>query len=571
MTRHGLWRVGRWLGAPVRLLVHPSGGAADTLVVAPQDLRTSDPTVAIDIYSGYFTFAGKVVATAGRSPFEIEPPSQAWIEGLMGFAWLRHLRAADSALARVNARALVDDWITASSRPRGPGWEPGIVARRLLSWLSQSPIILEGADRDFYRRFLRSIGRQSSWLAKALPHIQDGERRLTAAIALVSVALCTGANGTPLRRASRLLGDELDRQILPDGGHVGRNPRTLIDLLTDLLPLQQLYANQGAAPPDGLQNAIDRMMPMLLLFRHGDGSLALFNGMSTTPIDTVSTLLAYLDARTQAIENAPHSGYQRLRARRATVVMDTGTPPPQAASSRAHAGCLAFELSEGPCRIVVNCGAPPPGSDQWRAMARTTAAHATLTVNDTSSCRFVEGQGIASRVGTPILAGPGAVPVRRETVREPDAPGTLVEASHDGYRGPFGLVHRRRVVLAQDGRRLSGADALLVAQAARAANGPDAYALRFHLHPSVRASLTADGRGALLLLPNGKAWTFEAGGMPVLIDESIFFAAPDGARRTEQLVVQAGWRTAPDVAWSFTRVPGEKRGPAPEPVETEVF
>ena len=30
---------------------------------------------------------------------------------LLGFGWLRHLRAADSTITRANARALVDDWI----------------------------------------------------------------------------------------------------------------------------------------------------------------------------------------------------------------------------------------------------------------------------------------------------------------------------------------------------------------------------------------------------------------------------------------------------------------------------
>ena len=49
------WRIG--LSVPERLLI------------APQDLRTGDPTLASEIYAGRFAFAGKVVATDGRSPF----------------------------------------------------------------------------------------------------------------------------------------------------------------------------------------------------------------------------------------------------------------------------------------------------------------------------------------------------------------------------------------------------------------------------------------------------------------------------------------------------------------------
>ena len=84
----------------------------DRLVIAPQDLRTADATRAAEIYAGRFAFAGKVVICDRRSPFEMTPPSDEWAAILLGFAWLRHLRAADSAITRANARSLIDDWIT---------------------------------------------------------------------------------------------------------------------------------------------------------------------------------------------------------------------------------------------------------------------------------------------------------------------------------------------------------------------------------------------------------------------------------------------------------------------------
>ena len=117
----------------------------DRLIIAPQDIRTADPTVADDIYSGYFVFDGKAVSTRGVSPFEIEPPSEAWAASLAGFGWLRHLRAAETALARVNARALVGDWIATG---RLTGARPDVMARRLLSWLSQSPSFWKAPTRS---------------------------------------------------------------------------------------------------------------------------------------------------------------------------------------------------------------------------------------------------------------------------------------------------------------------------------------------------------------------------------------------------------------------------------------
>lgn len=554
VARHGLGAAASRLAAPVRMMGPRIGrGSPDRLVIALQDLRTTDPTVASDIYAGYFSFAGKVVSTSGVSPFEASAPSPAWARALNGFGWLRHLRAADSALARANARALVDDWIAQQSRPRpSVAWDVPVVARRLLSWLSQSPLILEGADRAFYRRFLRAIARQAQWLERKAPRSRDGAARLAGAVALATTALCTGASNGANRRASRLLSQEIEAQILADGGHVSRNPQVLVDLMTDLLPLRQAYVTQGVEAPAAMLNAIDRMMPMLRLFRHEDGSLALFNGMSVTSPDILATLLAYHDARAQPIENAPHSGYQRVQARSSVVIVDAGPPPPQDYSHKAHAGCLSFEFSDGPQRIVVNCGAPPPGAEQWRQVARATAAHSTLTLADTSSCRFVAEGRISGMLGTPILAGPSEVSMRRDLLREPDDPAIGLTASHDGYRAAFGLVHRRRLLLALDGQRLVGTDRLQTS--GRGAPGTDAYALRFHLHPGVRARIEGEGRSVLLTLSSGRVWRFDAGGLPVALEESIFFATPDGARRSEQIVVSSGFRTTPEIAWTFQRL-----------------
>ena len=272
----GLRAAWHGLARPVRHLASSSVRLPTRLLIAPQDIRTADPTVAADIYAGYFVFEGKAVDAQGRSPFSLPAPTAAWAEALASFGWLRHLRAADTALARANARALVGDWIKEAGRPRDiPAWSPPVVSRRILAWLSQSPIILEEADGFFYRRFLRSLGRQAAFLQRQLASGLTGEARLFAAIALTEMSLCAEGFGTVRRQATRILVEELGVQILADGGHIGRNPSLLGDLLLDLLPLRQAFAARGVPVPPALLNAIDRMMPMLRTFRHGDGSLAL--------------------------------------------------------------------------------------------------------------------------------------------------------------------------------------------------------------------------------------------------------------------------------------------------------
>jgi uncharacterized heparinase superfamily protein len=540
----------------------------DRLVIAPQDLRTADATRATEIYAGRFAFAGKVVICDRRSPFEMTPPSDEWAVMLLGFGWLRHLRAGDNAITRANARALVDDWITVQGSGNGIAWRPDVLSRRIISWLSQGPLVLTETDARFYRRFLRSLTRQIRYLRRVLGQTREGAPRLQAAIALTSAALCMQNEMKHLRTSVKRLSDELDAQILPDGGHVSRNPGTLVDILLDLLPLRQAFSARQLPPPQALNNAIDRMMPMLRFFRHGDGNFALFNGMGPTAPDMNATVLAYDDARGTPVANAPHSGYQRMEINQTVVLVDTGRPPPIALSQEAHAGTLSFELSWKHHRIVVNCGLPSVGRENWRQVARATAAHSTVTLNDTSSSHFREGKHFKGLLfGVPIVSGPQDV----QAIREDDTGIASLRAHHDGYADNFDLIHTRQLRLSGDGDLLEGEDSFAPSYGDAFRQGtPDEFAIRFHLHPSVKANRLSDGHGVILVLPDREAWTFNAHDSIAQIEESVFLAGSDRPRRTVQIVIYGNAHQKRSVRWTFLRVAKSAGGPAHNPDEPEL-
>jgi uncharacterized heparinase superfamily protein len=233
--------------------------------------------------------------------------------------------------------------------------------------------------------------------------------------------------------------------------------------------------------------------------------------------------------------------------------MDTGAPPPAALSHEAHAGTLSFELSSAACRVVVNCGMPGTGRDNWRPHARSTAAHSTMVYHDTSSCQFVEAGAVKRLLqGAPIVAGPQAVEVQRDLIEG----GTLITASHDGYYRQFGLFHRRVIMLSHDGNRLDGEDNLVFEGRAPTRNTGDDYAVCFHLHPTVKASRLSDGHGVMLMLPNRDVWTFEGFNDTVHLEDSVFLAGADGARRTTQIVIRQQAHEAPTVRWAFVKSSG---------------
>jgi uncharacterized heparinase superfamily protein len=283
----------------------------------------------------------------------------------------------------------------------------------------------------------------------------------------------------------------------------------------------------------------------------------LFNGMGVTPPELLATILAYDDVRARPLMSARHSGYQRLEAADTIALIDTGPPPPQIFSSRAHAGCSSFEFSVGAQRLVINCGSPDANRAAAREAARMTAAHSTLVIDDTSSCRFASHTGLRKWLDDQIVSGPDKVDVERHD--EPS--GTTVSVAHNGYEARFGLIHERRIMLHSDGKMIDGSD-WLRASAAGGAVETRAFALRFHIHPNVRLKRVREGLAVLCILPNARRWLFETSSGQVDIEESVFFAAPDGPRSCAQIVVHGEALPGTCVEWRLRHV--ERKTPQKE-------
>ena len=204
-----------------------------------------------------------------------------------------------------------------------------------------------------------------------------------------------------------------------------------------------------------------------------------------------------------------------------------------------------MEISIGKERLITNCGARPGNREPWAAVQRSTAAHSTLVVDDTNSSEILPDGTFGRR------------PEQVGTARDEDDGSHWVTARHDGYVPVFGLTHERRVYLAAGGDDIRGEDVLT-----RAGGTPPrvgrGFALRFHLHPAVQASLVQNGSAVLLRLPSGAGWRLIAEGGTLSLAESIYLGTPDDVRRTEQVVVSGTLNndtTAARIKWALKKVP----------------
>jgi len=504
-------------------LLQPTRVGSGPAPVPAADSWPGDAARGAAIGQGNFALGGQTI----RDPAPLWEPvgaSPSWLEELHGFEWLRDLRAASGDAGRRTGRELVGRWVENCRDWDALAWRPDLIGRRLMAWLSHYEFLAVGGDALFRGRFMLSVARQASHLSRVLPAGLGGSRLLVAIAGLIHAGLAVPRGGRLVQRGNRLLERELQRQFLSDGGHLERSPSIQYAMLRLLAGLRAALAGTEQPLPAGLDEAIKGVGQMLRLFQHGDGGLVLFNDSNAEEDWLVDMALAraipsYAGNRSAALKEAPDSGFERLLANRTLVLVDSGAPAPAGYDRHAHAGTLSFEMSVGRERLIVNCGAHRGRGDWWQAQ-RSTAAHSTLVVDDTNSSVFSPDSG--------LVRGPRMVTCKRD-----EAEGNAwLDMSHDGYSPTFDLIHRRRLFLAAGGDDLRGEDRL-------SGGGKRPFAIRFHLHPDVTASLAQNGQAALLRLPSGAGWRLRATGAPVSLADGIYLGRRDEIRRTQQVVISS--------------------------------
>ena len=519
----------------------------DGLIAAPTDLRSVDPYIGEEIARGRFCLGGRVLETAGRSPFTFEAPSDVFYERLHSFGWLRHIRATQQAKIYDVARRLVLDWIGRyGHKTVGATWTPDIAAQRLIAFLSHSPVLLQDADSAFYGKFLKAISKHVRYLRAVRPYTLDGETRLRTVVAMAFASLSLPTDPKRISRYGERLAYELKRQILADGCHISRNPRLLVEILLDLLPLRHSYINLGYEAPSGLAQAIDRMFSAIRFFRHTDGNLALFNGATSPLSSELTSILRYDETTGQSLKELPDNHFHRLSAGETALIVDTGKPYNAELSASAFAGCLSFELSVGLNRFVVNSGYPLFANEDYKKVSRTTAAHSTVVLDDMSSAR----QSMANWVGPNLIRGVSAVEIERTNG---PAGEDILSASHDGYLVSLGYMHHRELSLSADGTEILGCDRIVpsVARKQESLKATNAVA-RFHVHPAIRI-YNIDEHSVYLCAMDGTTLRFTSLDAPVSVTEDIYMGDVAGIRASSQIEISRKALGPFELRWMIQR------------------
>jgi len=504
----------------------------------PGDIRRGEALAA-----GEIELAGELVRHPAPRWF---PPSAGpeWLAAWHSFGWIADLATASGA-AREATADLVQSWLLENAAWHGIAWRADVLATRVFAWVEHfDEIVRRDHDQTLRRAMLTSIAAQLRHLGRTASWEVAGAARLRALKGLIAGRAAIGESENRLAQVMKTIEREIAVQILPDGGHVSRNPSLQLQVLQDLIDTRAVLRAARLETPAAVQLAIDRMAPMLRFFRHGDRRLALFNDSLEEDGVLIDLVLTRSETKGRPPLQAADIGFDRLQAARSLVIVDTGRPAPRGFDETAHAGTLSFEMSHERERIIVNCGAYRGPKSSWSRVARASAAHSVLVVADTNSVE-IRADGALGRAPASIT--------RERAEHEGQQ---WISATHDGYRQRFGLTYARQLFLAADGGDLRGEERLTGRPGAN-------FAVRFHLHPSVQASLAEDGGAAMLRLPSGMFWRLRAAGAEMSLGESVYLGSGE-ARKTQQVVLSGtvGAEGAA-VRWALRHEPYEARADRP--------
>ncbi|MEI7833040.1 MAG: heparinase II/III family protein, partial [bacterium] len=329
-----------------------------------------------------FTFLNETAIATPGSCWSDPLQSQLWRYHLHYFEYVVTLGAAysltDDERYYQLFRELVTDWIEHNPIGIGDGWHPYTISLRCVNWIIAYNLFLPNINNDaaFKEAILTSLAAQLHFLRRHLEFDVGGNHLLENIRALLwGGEFFNNQQWTAVART--LLLQQLDEQILPDGGHYERSPMYHSIVLWDILEMIALARNAGHPLPEQVGECAMQMAGWLSAMLHPDGEIALFNDAifheAPSPAQLGSMVAALFPERNvvagsdvtlkqclltdtmpavglsqDATHDTSASGYYALGEKGSAqgwLLLDAGEPCPPHLPAHAHCDLLSYEFS----------------------------------------------------------------------------------------------------------------------------------------------------------------------------------------------------------------------------------
>ena len=439
---------------------------------------------------------------------------------LNNFFWFFSL---DLKSSKKKTQSIIINWINRNNRFDKKSWEFDLLAKRVISWLSNHQLTYEDSDSEFKRKFNSSIQKQTNHLLNEINDSDNFEDKMIGCAAIILTGLAYNNHKNYLKNGLNLLKKIINLSIDNQGFPKSRSIKQLIFYLKYLILIKEWFKESQNTTPEFIDETIYYLGQSYCFIWQNVKQDILFNGnyiSYNADFDQYLKRFGYEFIN----ENKEHSGYAILRNKKITLAMDVGSSPIKKLSKDYQSGALSFEIISKGKKLISNSGYFTKKDNRYNRLSKSTALQNTLIIEDYSSCYFVKNQR------SEYLIKQGLKVSKKNIVFEENY--WKISASHDGYYKKFKLIHEREIEFYPEQEKFIGFDKILKKNTTKNIK----FDIRFHLNPNSKVMKTNDNKTILIELED-EGWKFCCDNFNINIDNGLYFGNKNSYKENQNIFI----------------------------------
>ncbi|MDC1476072.1 heparinase II/III family protein [Pelagibacteraceae bacterium] len=486
----------------------------------------------------------KITNTTPELLWKINKSEKLKFDNLHSFLWLARL---DRKNSKKVTQHIIKSWIDIFFNYQPNVWEMEITARRIIAWSSNTDLTLEDSDNLYKKKFFLSLVKQSNFLIKNLNSLFYGSSKIICSAAIILAGLIFKENDSSYKIGIKELEKNIKNYFNEEGFPKSRNPEEVFICIKYLVLIREWFKEAQKPIPDFLNEIIQKCGNCYAILSCSNNQFPLFNGATEINYKEYDVFLKSLKYKFFD-KNYEVGDLIKVKKKKFEFFIDCGNPPSNNYAKYYQAGCLSFEIISNKKKIICNSGYGKYLSSGFSSLSRSTAAHSTLYINNTSSCRFEKNKTINKMYGNSLIE---KLKITKKNYTE-DKDYYLVSASHNGYEKKFGYIHTRSIKILKKEDKIFGEDQL---EKTRNNSNPLLYFIRFHIYPDTKIVKTKAGNSILISLSNREGWLLRSDTNNFEIDKNIFLGNKSKIINNESIYIAGKINQGKNlIKWSIEKV-----------------
>ncbi len=438
---------------------------------------------------------------------------------LNNFYWFFTL---DLKSSKKNTQKIISDWINKNYRYNSKSWELNLTSRRIISWLSNHSLTIDGGNKDYLNTFNKMIQKQTNHLIYQINHSKNINDKVIGCSAIILTGLCYKDEKKHLSFGLNLLKRISNSAFDNHGFTRSRGIKNLIFYLKYFILIREWFREAQVEVPDFIKETIFYLGQGYAFIWKNINSDILMNGNNISNNIEFDHYLKRLGYNFKN-KKKEFGGYAILNDKKISIVMEIGDPPNQNFSSEYQSGSLSFEIISNGKKLITNCGYYGGQDQKLTMLSKTTATHSTLIIDDNSSCKF-------KKVKQDYLIKDGLKIIKKNIIFEKNY--WKISASHDGYNKKYNAIHERNIEYYPEQFKFVGTDRIFI----KKSHSNIKFDIRFHLEPNIKLMKTQDNKAILIELGD-EGWKFTCDKFNINIDNGLYFGIKNSYTQNQNIFI----------------------------------